>query len=104
LIITIGRSPKNDFVLTNRTVSREHATMEIVEGQIVLRDVGSKSGTYVMVDGSPERTTYSIVEENAVILIGNEPLRVLDIIHKATRKNRKVKYVRNPLTGVVEKQ
>ncbi len=104
MIIKIGRAPGNDFVIENPTVSREHAVLEIEDGQIVLRDIGSKSGTYVLVNGKPERTTYTVVAENTSIMVGNERLRIHDVVDAASRKSRKVTYVRNPMTGEIEKR
>lgn len=104
MIIRIGRDPKNDFIVDNMTVSRHHATLEVTEGRIVLTDVGSKSGTYVAVNGALERVSYKEVSDRDVILLGNERLVIRDIIRKITERNREVVYERNPLTGEIIKK
>ena len=50
--ITIGRDASCDLVLTDKSVSREHARIGMVNGEgIVIRDLGSANGTFV--DGRP---------------------------------------------------
>ena len=56
--ITIGRADDCDIVLPRRQVSRYHARIERVNGGYVIRDLGSKNGTYVngeRVSGEPHR-------------------------------------------------
>jgi len=55
---TIGRSADCDVVLPKRQVSRHHAEIERDDGGYLLRDLGSKNGTYVNgeeVEGEPYR-------------------------------------------------
>ena len=44
---SIGRSPECDAQLTNRYVSRKHATIEHRDGKWILNDLKSRSGTYL---------------------------------------------------------
>lgn len=44
---TIGRDPASDIVLESDKVSRQHATLEWVEAAWVIRDEGSRNGTWV---------------------------------------------------------
>ncbi len=46
-IYKIGRSPENNILITNNTVSREQATLEFSETFFVLRDLDSTNGTKV---------------------------------------------------------
>lgn len=46
-LIHIGSAPDNDLVVDSPTVSRQHARMEFVGSGYVLRDLGSKNGTFV---------------------------------------------------------
>lgn len=43
----VGRERDNDLVLTDPRVSRYHALFELVEGQWIIRDLGSANGTFV---------------------------------------------------------
>ena len=58
--LTIGRVPGNDLQLAHRTVSRQHAVIEVHgDSSVVLRDLNSHNGTFV--DGqrlSGARTLY----------------------------------------------
>ena len=63
--ITIGRAG-NDIVLENPQVSRQHAVIQQVNGQHVLRDLGSTNGTFV---GSQRITEHTLRPGN-VIQIG----------------------------------
>lgn len=105
MIIKIGRARENDVVIDNRTVSRSHATLEIEDGQIVLKDLGSASGTYVVAAGGQmERTNYMVVRENDMIVLGNEQLLVKELIEQVSKVNRETTYERNPLTGEIVKK
>ncbi|MCA9234385.1 MAG: SpoIIE family protein phosphatase [Planctomycetales bacterium] len=46
-LAVIGRSPECDVVLDVAAVSRRHASIELGSGQTLLRDHGSRNGTYV---------------------------------------------------------
>jgi pSer/pThr/pTyr-binding forkhead associated (FHA) protein len=43
----IGRALDNDIVVTDASVSRHHATIEAVNGNYKLRDLGSQNGTFI---------------------------------------------------------
>jgi pSer/pThr/pTyr-binding forkhead associated (FHA) protein len=45
--ITIGRLPENDIVIDNLAVSRQHAVITATKAGYVLRDLGSKNGTFL---------------------------------------------------------
>jgi len=46
-LITVGRDPESSIFLNDVTVSRSHAVIEVVSGQVVVRDAGSLNGTYI---------------------------------------------------------
>ena len=66
--LTIGRVAGNDLQLDDQKVSRHHAVIEVHERQAVLRDLGSRNGTYV--DG--------VRLSGAHVLSGGERLRFGD--------------------------
>lgn len=45
--VTIGRDPKCEVFLNDRTVSRRHAHLSIQSGRAVIEDLGSLNGTWV---------------------------------------------------------
>jgi sigma-B regulation protein RsbU (phosphoserine phosphatase) len=45
--VTIGRSPDQTLVILDTSVSRRHARISIVSGEVVAEDLGSTNGTFV---------------------------------------------------------
>ena len=43
----IGRSPKVDICLLDKSVSRRHAHLELIQSGVVIQDLGSRNGTFV---------------------------------------------------------
>lgn len=58
---TVGRRPENDLCISHNTVSGQHAELQVVEGGLVLRDLGSTNGTLLngrrLVPHTEERLT-----------------------------------------------
>lgn len=52
---SIGRGPGVDLAFDDKTMSREHATFEVMDGAMCLRDLGSTNG--VLVNGAPTLNT-----------------------------------------------
>jgi pSer/pThr/pTyr-binding forkhead associated (FHA) protein len=52
--LSVGRAEPSDWVFDDDTLSKEHATLEFVEGSIRLRDLGSMNGT--LVNGSESKS------------------------------------------------
>ena len=53
-VTTLGRHPESDVFLDDVTVSRHHAKLVRVGGELMLEDLGSLNGTYinrVLIDG-----------------------------------------------------
>ena len=46
-IVTIGRSSENTISIDNKKISRKHATIEIVNGRLMVTDLQSGNGTFV---------------------------------------------------------
>ncbi len=70
--ITIGRSDKNEVVLTTPLASRIHAELRREAGGYVLYDRGSRNGT--LVNGSPV-TVPHLLQPSDQITIGDETFR-----------------------------
>ena len=45
--LTIGRQAGNDLTLNDQQVSRQHARIELRDGQVVVTDLGRANGTFV---------------------------------------------------------
>ena len=64
--LTIGRDPSTDIFLNDVTVSRDHAVIEVVGDDIVIRDSGSLNGTYV----NDRLVESAALEDGDVVQIG----------------------------------
>lgn len=47
-LLKVGRSMDNDIVIADASVSRYHARLEVHEFGVILRDLGSRNGTWLM--------------------------------------------------------
>lgn len=54
--VTIGRSPHNDIVIDNLTISAEHAVIVTTDTDVFLEDLNSTNGTQI--NGQPVRRHY----------------------------------------------
>ena len=45
--VLLGRSESADIRLDDRWLSRNHCEIDITDGELIIRDLGSKHGTYV---------------------------------------------------------
>lgn len=72
-MIRVGRDPRNDVVLTDPTVSRWHATLEVGRNALRLRDLDSTNG--ISVDGIRDRVL--LVTPGAIVTLGNVRLLVV---------------------------
>lgn len=65
--ITIGKRDNNDFILEDKTVSRNHLEIEYASDSFILRDLNSTNGTYL--NGSKVKEAY--LAPGDAIKIGN---------------------------------
>jgi cytochrome P450/NADPH-cytochrome P450 reductase len=68
----IGRAPDNDIVIDHAPVSRHHAELRIVAGQLRIVDLGSSNGTFV----NGQRVTDSLLSEGDMVGIGSSMFRL----------------------------
>lgn len=64
--LCVGRDPSCDIFLNDVTVSRDHAVIEAVDDDIVIRDSGSLNGTYV----NDKLVESAVLEDGDVVQIG----------------------------------
>lgn len=74
--ILVGRGPNCDIALDDDQVSREHARFVIRDDRVIVRDLGSRNGTYV--NGA------AIVGD---VVIGDEDLVAIGRARLAVRRN-----------------
>lgn len=69
--LTIGRQSANDIVLPDPTVSKRHAIVGRVKGQTVVKDLGSRNGTFV----NGDKVEKSILLSGDRLKVGSVNLR-----------------------------
>ena len=69
--LTIGRQSTNDIALPDRTISKRHAIVGRVKGQTVVKDLGSRNGTFV----NGEKVEKSILLSGDRLKVGSISLR-----------------------------
>lgn len=69
----VGRNPQNDLVLTNPTVSQNHARFELADDRLLIRDCGSTNGTFV---NGKRLKTESVLRENDCLQFGTASFTV----------------------------
>jgi FHA domain len=65
--IRLGRSADNDVVISDKSVSRHHATISVEDGRCTIRDLGSQNGTFI----SGRRITASEVRNGERVRLGD---------------------------------
>jgi pSer/pThr/pTyr-binding forkhead associated (FHA) protein len=70
MVVNIGRRPDNNLVIDDPSVSRVHAQLRAIRGQMVLFDLESTGGTYV----NGQRVASSILYPGDVISLAHTQL------------------------------
>jgi pSer/pThr/pTyr-binding forkhead associated (FHA) protein len=73
----LGRSPAADICVDDRWVSRDHCEIDCENESLVVRDLGSKHGTYV--NGQPV-TTYVQLHSGDELSVGLSRF-VVELVH-----------------------
>lgn len=71
-VATIGRNESNDIVIPNVAVSRNHAEIKNVNGQFVIRDLGSMNGTIVndsVLKGTRQLRDGDVIRINSTVIV-----------------------------------
>lgn len=82
--LIIGRSPQSDIVISDASVSREHAEISRREdGTFDVVDKESSYGTYVKRDGSWERITETVVKAEEHLMLGSYRTTAANLMRKS---------------------
>jgi len=82
---TIGSGRKNDIIIPQKNVSKKHAVIGIVEGKIMISDLGSMSGTWV----NDERiVTHGPLGAQDSIVIGTGKISVRQIVENRDKSEK----------------
>ncbi len=70
-VYKIGRSPKSDIVLTDGSVSREHAELsDTSDGRYSIVDMNSTFGTFIMREGDWRKIKQAVITADEQIMLG----------------------------------
>ena len=77
----IGR--EGHIFLNDTTVSKQHAEIQIMSGEIYLRDLGSTNGTYLVKNNRLVPFVEGYVQLNQPIVIGNKQYSIRKLLELA---------------------
>jgi transcriptional regulator with GAF, ATPase, and Fis domain len=75
--VKLGTDPSCQLVLTDSAVSHQHAVVSLAAGQIVVKDLGSRNGTYL----GGTRVLEAAVPLGAVLTLGNSAVAIQPRFH-----------------------
>ncbi|MEZ4442630.1 MAG: sigma 54-interacting transcriptional regulator [Polyangiaceae bacterium] len=76
-VVKIGADPSCQFALSDSAVSREHCVVSAIAGQIAVKDLGSRNGTFL----GTTRITEASVPLGALLQLGNTTIAVQPRLH-----------------------
>lgn len=94
--LTIGRLPENDIVLIDETISRHHAELILKHGDYILKDLGTRNGTWV----NGERIKEIKLKNGDEIKIGTITLSFLSLAKPSVIYEAKEDWLNNPSTMI----
>ncbi|MFW5858362.1 MAG: FHA domain-containing protein, partial [Planctomycetota bacterium] len=71
---TLGRAPKNDIVIDDRSVSGQHLRLAVREGEVDLTDLDSSNGTFV----NGQRIQSATIRGGETLRLGRLALSIAD--------------------------
>ncbi len=75
---TIGRD--GHIRIDDTSLSRGHAELKFTAGKILLRDLESTNGTYLVVDNKPVKIDETFVNPNQRVVLGNGYYKVKELL------------------------
>jgi pSer/pThr/pTyr-binding forkhead associated (FHA) protein len=75
-IVSVGRAVENQIVVPDPTVSRRHLRLIVTSNGIIVEDLGSTNGTYLVERGVERLIKVENVGREAVVRIGGTKLRI----------------------------
>jgi pSer/pThr/pTyr-binding forkhead associated (FHA) protein len=102
--LIIGREPdptRPRIVLSDKSVSRNHAELSRVDGQLFLEDLKSSNGTFVREKGGWRRITRECVRPEDEVRLGAYTTTVRTLLEEPLYAPARSRIERNPETGEI---
>jgi pSer/pThr/pTyr-binding forkhead associated (FHA) protein len=75
-VITVGRAVENQVIAPDPAVSRRHLRLIVTSNGVVVEDLGSTNGTYLVEGGGERLVKVENVGRQAVVRVGGTKLRI----------------------------
>jgi pSer/pThr/pTyr-binding forkhead associated (FHA) protein len=75
-IVSVGRAVENQIVVPDPAVSRRHLRLIVTSNGIIVEDLGSTNGTYLVERGVERLIKVENIGREAVVRIGDTKLRI----------------------------
>jgi pSer/pThr/pTyr-binding forkhead associated (FHA) protein len=75
-VITVGRAVENQVIVPDPAVSRRHLRLIVTSNGVVVEDLGSTNGTYLVEGGGERLVKVENVGRQAVVRVGGTKLRI----------------------------
>jgi len=75
-VISVGRAVENQIVVPDPAVSRRHLRLIVTSNGVVVEDLGSSNGTYLVEGGGERLIKVENVGRQAVVRVGGTKLRI----------------------------
>lgn len=75
-VITVGRAVENQVIVPDPAVSRRHLRLIVTSNGVVVEDLGSSNGTYLVEGGGEHLVKVENVGRQAVVRVGGTKLRI----------------------------
>jgi pSer/pThr/pTyr-binding forkhead associated (FHA) protein len=75
-VISVGRAVENQVIVPDPAVSRRHLRLIVTSNGVVVEDLGSSNGTYLMEGGGERLVKAENVGRQAVVRVGGTKLRI----------------------------
>jgi pSer/pThr/pTyr-binding forkhead associated (FHA) protein len=75
-VITLGRAVENQVIVPDPAVSRRHLRLIVTSNGVVVEDLGSTNGTYLVEGGGERLVKVENVGRQAVVRVGGTKLRI----------------------------
>jgi pSer/pThr/pTyr-binding forkhead associated (FHA) protein len=75
-VISVGRAVENQVIVPDPAVSRRHLRLIVTSNGVVVEDLGSSNGTYLVEGGGERLVKVENVGRQAVVRVGGTKLKI----------------------------